>query len=50
MGKGISLSDPECDKVVDSLAKRGYGTTEVLEDEIKRRRKMYGFSEEGSGE
>ena len=50
MGKGISLSDPECDKVVDSLAKRGYGTTEVLEDEIKRRKKMYGFSEEGSGE
>ena len=44
-GKGISLTDSECDKVVESLAKRGYGTTEVLEDEIKRRKKMYGFSE-----
>ena len=44
-GKGISLNDEECDKVVESLAKRGYGATEVLEDEIKRRRKQYGFSE-----
>ena len=46
VGKGISLTDGECDKVVNSLAQRGYGSSEVFEKEIKRRKKMYGFSDD----
>ena len=48
VGKGISLDNNECDKVVNSLAKRGYGSTEVFEEEIARRRKMYGFDTDKS--
>jgi hypothetical protein len=45
VGRGISLTDDECDTMVNSLAKKGYGSAEVFEEEIKRRKKMYGFSD-----
>lgn len=46
IGKGISLSDLECDSVVDCLLKRGYGRTEVLEEELENRKTLYGFKEQ----
>lgn len=45
IGKGISLSDLECDEVVDCLVKRGYGRTKVLEEELDNRKSLYGFKE-----
>jgi hypothetical protein len=32
IGKGISLSDEECDKLVDTLLDRGYGSIEKIKE------------------
>ena len=43
IGKGVSLTDAETDAMVNALISRGYGSPKVLEKEMKRRKKMYGF-------
>jgi hypothetical protein len=43
IGKGMSLSGFEVDVLTDILVSNGYGTTQVLEDEIERRKRMYGL-------
>lgn len=40
-GKGISLTDEECDTVVDILLGIGYGTTESLKKAVKKRESVY---------
>ena len=32
IGKGISLSDEECDKLVDTLLDRGYGSIDKIKE------------------
>lgn len=44
IGKGISLEDSETDTMVDTLVSHGYGTTKCLENEVERRKKMYGIT------
>ena len=41
MGKGIRLSNQEANNLVDLLVKNGYGTLEVLEEEINKRKSLY---------
>ena len=45
IGKGIALTNEEADTTVDILVKLGYGTNEVLENEITRRKALYGLDE-----
>lgn len=42
IGKGISLTDEEVDKVVDVLVSRGYGSVDTMKTEIERRNKIFG--------
>ena len=37
IGKGISLSDDECDKLVDILLDRGYGSVEKIKEVLVKR-------------
>jgi hypothetical protein len=46
IGKGISLNNEETDGLTDSLVTHGYGHTNVLEEELQKRKKMYGFHED----
>jgi hypothetical protein len=46
VGKGISLTDSECDTVVNALVKKGYGDAEVIKEELERRASVYGLEEE----
>lgn len=41
IGKGISLSDQDVDTLTDMLIHRGYGSTEAMEQEIVRRKKIF---------
>ena len=41
MGKGIRLSNQEANKLVDLLLKNGYGSIEVLEEELNKRKSLY---------
>lgn len=41
-GKGISLSDEDCDGVVNALVRRGFGSSDVLSSELERRERVYG--------
>ena len=50
IGKGISLSGFEVDKLTDILVSHGFGTSEILVDEIERRKSMYGLDEKESGD
>ena len=43
-GKGISLTDEECDTMVDMLVEKGYGSTDKLEDAVKRKKSIFGGS------
>ena len=45
IGKGISLNGFEADKLTDIMLENGFGTTEVLEAELARRKSMYGLEE-----
>lgn len=45
IGKGISLSDSETDTLVDILVSRGYGNTKKLNDELYRRKELYGLED-----
>jgi hypothetical protein len=40
-GKGISLTDEECDTMVDILIENGYGSTTSLEKAIKNRNQIF---------
>lgn len=44
VGKGVALNDEEADKLTNTLVELGYGTFEVLDKEVTRRKKLYGFS------
>lgn len=44
VGKGVALNPTEADKLTDTLLELGYGHVEVIEKELKRRKKLYGFS------
>ena len=44
MGKGISLSDEEADKLVDILLDKDYGSMEVLERALNKKRKRFTIS------
>ena len=46
VGKGISLTDSECDTMVDALVRKGYGNPKVMKDEIERRSSIYGFDDD----
>lgn len=39
IGKGISLTDEECDKLVDTLLDNGYGTIEKMKEVIVKHAK-----------
>lgn len=41
-GKGITLTDEECDVMVDMLVDRGYGSTDKLEEAVKKKKSIYG--------
>ena len=45
IGKGISLSDSEVDELVDILVSRGYGNTRIINNELHRRKELYGLEE-----
>ena len=40
--KGITLTDEECDNVVDILIANGYGTTTAIEQALDKRNQVYG--------
>lgn len=42
LGKGISLTDEECDSVVDILVERGYGSTSKLKNSLNKRESVFG--------
>ena len=44
VGKGVALNNEEADILTDTLVSLGYGHLEVLDKEVKRRKKLYGFS------
>ena len=44
VGKGVALNPTEADILTDTLLELGYGHIEVLDKELKRRKKLYGFS------
>ena len=46
IGKGISLTPDETEKLSNVLIDLGYGDTIKMEDSIKKRKKMYGFDDE----
>lgn len=41
-GKGITLTDEECDTVVDILIEHGYGSTTAIENALTKRNAVYG--------
>ena len=41
IGKGISMSPSETDRVTDSLVLNGYGHTGILEEAIQKRKSVY---------
>ena len=43
VGKGIALSNKEADQLTNEMISHGFGDTDVLEKEIERRKKLYGF-------
>ena len=45
IGKGISLSAEEADRLTDLLCEHGYGNEEKIRKSLKKRKEMYGFSE-----
>lgn len=46
IGKGISLSNEEVDKLVSILLDEGYGTMEDLENAIKKKRNFFSIANE----
>lgn len=40
-GKGISLTDEECDTMVDILIDNGYGSTTAIEKALKKRNQIF---------
>lgn len=44
MGKGISLSDEEADRLVDILLEKDYGSMEALEKALCKKRKRFTIS------
>jgi hypothetical protein len=46
----MSLSGFEIDKLTDILVSNGYGTSQVLEDELEHRKRMYGLEENNEEE
>lgn len=48
IGKGISFSMEETDKLCDMLVEAGFGTMEVLEKELTKRKKRYTIDLESS--
>lgn len=48
VGKGISLTDDEADRVVNVLVSLGYGNTENLKQALENRRESYGLGGEES--
>lgn len=44
-GKGISLTDEECDTVVDILIDNGYGSTTAIERALHNRNKIFDNSQ-----
>jgi hypothetical protein len=50
VSKGMSLSGFEIDKLTDILVSNGYGTSQVLEDELEHRKRMYGLEENNEEE
>jgi len=44
VGKGISLTNEEADKLVDILLQNDYGTLEELEAAVKRKRDIFSIS------
>lgn len=45
-GKGISLTDEECDTLVDILLDRGYGSIDHLETSLDKRKEIFGGDED----
>lgn len=43
IGRGIALNGFEIDTLTNILLKNGFGTTEALEEELERRKSMYGL-------
>lgn len=41
MGKGISLTDEEADKLVDLLLSEDYGTVEMLEEALNKKKNRF---------
>lgn len=44
IGKGISLSEQEADKLCDMLCTYGYGTLDVLDKEVNKRKKRFNLT------
>ena len=42
IGKGISLTDEEVDTMVDKLVDIGFGSIDVLQSAINKRKSQYG--------
>lgn len=40
-GKGISLTDEETDALVDTLVEKGYGSTNVLEESLSKKKSIF---------
>ena len=40
-GKGVTLTDEECDNVVDILINSGYGSTTAIEEALKKRNQIF---------
>lgn len=49
IGKGISLSNEEVDKLVNILLEEGYGSLEDLENAIKKKRNFFSIRDEIDG-
>lgn len=49
-GSGIRLTLQKAHIVCDILVRNGYGSTSVLEEELKRRKSLYTSQKEGSDE
>ena len=45
VGKGISLTDSETDTLVNILVNKGYGETKIIENELHRRKELYGLED-----
>lgn len=46
IGKGISLSNEECDKMVDILLDKGYGSVEEIRKALEKRQNIYTVNNE----